>query len=75
MFADSIPEVIIDGHHLTLEQVVAVARCGARVSLSGEALPAMRRSREIVEGILREGRAVYGINTGFGALSSVRISA
>jgi len=74
MFADSISQVVIDGHHLSLEQVVAVARFGAKVSLSETALPAMRRSREIVEGILRESRAVYGINTGFGALSSVRIS-
>ena len=32
-----ITEVVLDGHSLTLESFVAVARFGARVSLSGEA--------------------------------------
>jgi histidine ammonia-lyase len=36
--------------------------------------PAVARSRDIVEQVLREGRAHYGINTGFGGLSSERIA-
>ena len=34
---------------------------------------AVRRSREIVERALRDGRAYYGINTGFGALARERV--
>jgi histidine ammonia-lyase len=32
-------------------------------------------SRELIEGILAEGQTVYGVNTGFGKLSDVRIAA
>ncbi len=34
----------------------------------------VRRSREVVERALEDGRAYYGINTGFGALSGKRIA-
>lgn len=73
LFADDIHEVMLDGHHLTLEEVVAVARFHARVSLSADALSAMARSRAAVEELLRENKPVYGINTGFGSLSRVSI--
>jgi histidine ammonia-lyase len=36
--------------------------------------PAVARSRDIVEQVLREGRAHYGINTGFGGLATERIA-
>ena len=32
-------------------------------------------SRELIEGILAAGQTVYGVNTGFGKLSDVRIPA
>ncbi len=51
-----ITEVVLDGHSLTLESFVAVARFGARVSLSGEAREAMARSRALAEKI-RQGEA------------------
>jgi histidine ammonia-lyase len=34
----------------------------------------MAPSRALVEELLRRGAAVYGVNTGFGALKSVRIA-
>ena len=73
LFAYDIHEVMLDGHHLTLEEVVAVARFHARVSFSADALSAMARSRTAVEELLRENKPVYGINTGFGSLSGVSI--
>jgi histidine ammonia-lyase len=36
--------------------------------------PAVARSRDIVEQVLRDGRAHYGINTGFGGLATERIA-
>ncbi len=69
-----ISAVVIDGHHLDLDQLVAVARCGARVSIAPEAVERMRRSREAVEAILNSGVPAYGINTGFGDFSRVSIS-
>ena len=59
---------------IDLEDLVRVGRFRERVELSGEAIKRMEASREIVEKTLKEGRAVYGVNTGFGALVNVRIS-
>ena len=51
-----------------------VARLGARVALHRDSVAAMKRSRAVVESALGDGRAHYGINTGFGSLSKQRIS-
>ncbi len=67
--------VVLDGDSLTIEQVVAVARQDAQVGLSPTALQRVRQSRDWVDEILRDrGTLVYGVNTGFGSLSEVRIS-
>ncbi|HKT02749.1 MAG TPA: histidine ammonia-lyase [Rugosimonospora sp.] len=54
--------------------VLAVARADARVELAPDALASMARSREIVDAIGRDGRPVYGVTTGFGALANTFIS-
>ncbi|HEX6499932.1 MAG TPA: histidine ammonia-lyase [Micromonosporaceae bacterium] len=54
--------------------VLAVARGDARVELSAEALDAMRASRAIVDAIERDGRPVYGVSTGFGALANTFVA-
>src|SRR5215510_5229762 len=64
--------VIIDGSSLTLSQTLSVAD-GDEVSLAASAGPAIDKSRRFVEEIIRRGEIVYGINTGFGALSEVII--
>ena len=63
--------VEINGN-LTIEDVISVAH-GEPVSLGDQARERMRRSREVVERIIRAGRPVYGINTGVGRLAEVRI--
>jgi len=67
--------IVLDGHRLTLEQLVAVARHGAQVVLAHEAVKAVLKSRQCVESRVQEGDTVYGINTGFGALAGVCIPA
>jgi histidine ammonia-lyase len=62
----------IDG--MTLEALVAIAREGARVILTKEAETRIIESRKLVEKWVEEGRTIYGITTGFGALSDVTIS-
>ena len=64
----------IDGDHLSIDDVVSVARGMEEVSISEKALKKIEESRKKVEEVLNEGKVVYGINTGFGELSSVRIS-
>ena len=71
---NKITEVVLDGHSLTLESFVAVARFGARVALAADAREAMVRSRELAEKIASEKRVAYGITTGFGDFASVAVS-
>jgi histidine ammonia-lyase len=63
----------LDGQKLSLAQVVAVARDKDQVSLSDASRARVEQSRKVVEQIVAEGRTVYGVNTGFGKLSDVRI--
>jgi histidine ammonia-lyase len=62
---------------LTLTVLAEVARDGRPVHLSATAEAAMARSRAVVDRVVAGGAeapAVYGVNTGFGALAEVRIS-
>ncbi len=65
--------VPLDGRSLTLDAFLRVVRGGAPVELVPAALERVRASRQAVERAVGAGRAVYGVTTGFGALSSVTI--
>lgn len=66
--------VVVGGTPLTPEQVLAVARHGAHVTLAEEARKAVRRGRERVESLARSETPAYGISTGFGALATRHIA-
>ncbi len=67
--------VAINGDTLDLEAVRAVATNPAiGVTLAEGAVARMQASRAVVEQVLASGKTVYGVNTGFGALSHVCIS-
>jgi len=67
-------KIVLSAEGLSLEDLVAVARRGAGVALSGKSKKAIRKSRNLVEQWIRQGKIVYGMTTGFGALSDVVIS-
>ena len=69
----TIRHIELDGKHLTLEMLVAVARYDAKVSLAPAAKQAMERSRALAEKISAEHRVAYGISTGFGDFASVAV--
>ncbi|MBD5831077.1 histidine ammonia-lyase [Janibacter melonis] len=58
---------------LTVEEVVAVARRGARVEISDAAWERVRASRTVVEDLAEDTVAHYGVSTGFGALATTHI--
>jgi histidine ammonia-lyase len=60
---------------LTLAELERVARGGAPAPLGGEARARLARGRETVDAMVADGAVVYGVTTGFGDLSSVRIDA
>ncbi len=69
--------VELTGETVTIEQVrmVAKAKPGSlQVKMSESARAKMLESRGYIEGRISSGEVMYGVNTGFGAFSSVRIS-
>lgn len=64
----------IDGSPFSLSQLAELSAGPSAIGLSAEAHRKMAASRAAVEGVLASGRAVYGINTGFGKLADVRIA-
>jgi histidine ammonia-lyase len=65
--------LLIDGHGLSLSDVVAVAAGECTVELSEPARVEMQRSYEWVQQACQADDVVYGVNTGFGSLARVRI--
>ena len=65
--------ITLTGNTLTLEDLVEVSRHKARVELSQEARQNVITSRAIVEDIVAKDKVVYGITTGFGEFSKVKI--
>lgn len=65
----------ISGRALSLDDVVRVARKREPVALTDDAQARVARARAVVEAKSQQDAAIYGINTGFGALKSVRIPA
>ena len=63
----------LNGQALTLEQIAAVAICGEHVAISPAARPCIAASRKVIEQIVARDAVVYGVNTGFGKLSDVRV--
>jgi histidine ammonia-lyase len=66
-------QVCIDGETLTIEDVVKVAREKAKVTIPVSVKKKVEKSRRTLEELVEENGVIYGVNTGFGALSDVRI--
>ncbi len=58
---------------VSVDDVVAVARDGAPVALSDEALAGIDRARGVVEALAAAETPTYGVSTGFGALATRHI--
>src|SRR5260370_318985 len=67
--------VVLTGNDLTFDQLYAVALRNEAVSLAPAAVTRMKASRAVVDRLVAANETAYGINTGFGKLASVRISA
>jgi histidine ammonia-lyase len=59
---------------MTLETLVQIARESAHVKLTGGSEERIRATRRLIEKWVEEEKTIYGITTGFGALSDVVIS-
>lgn len=65
--------VKLNGENLSLGAFESVAR-QSKVTVCDSVRERVAQSRQVVESLLAEGDTIYGINTGFGKLSSERIA-
>src|SRR5205807_9266862 len=63
----------LNGQPLALSDIAAVALGDTVVQVSPSAYPRVLASRKIIENIIVRDAVVYGVSTGFGKLSDVRI--
>ena len=67
-------EILLDMDGMSLEDLVAIAREGSTVRLTKESKARIINARKMIEKWVKEERVIYGVTTGFGALSDVIIS-
>jgi histidine ammonia-lyase len=63
----------LDGQTLTLTEIATVALGDTAVQVSASARSRVLASRKVIEDIVARDAVVYGVSTGFGKLSDVRI--
>ena len=64
----------LNGHDLSIGDTWQIATLQVPCELAAEARLPIQRSRQLVESLAAQPRAIYGINTGFGPLSGFRVS-
>jgi histidine ammonia-lyase len=67
----------LNGNNLSIHDVAYIARAKAgdiQLIIDPVAREKMKKSRQVVLDIVKKGKPVYGINTGFGALASKQIA-
>ncbi|MEK4023357.1 MULTISPECIES: histidine ammonia-lyase [Sporosarcina] len=65
--------VHLDGESLDRQLIERIVFDEVEVDISDYALKRVRESRERIEKQLRDGKVIYGVNTGFGKLSDIQI--
>ena len=66
--------VLLDDRDVTVDDVIAVARHGARIEITERSLAGMAATRAHIDELAASPEPVYGISTGFGALATRHIS-
>lgn len=67
-------EITIKKGKMTLDDLEKIARKGARVKIPKEIEEEFAKGRALIDRWVKEERKIYGVTTGFGALSTVTIS-
>ncbi|QQR91131.1 MAG: aromatic amino acid lyase [Myxococcales bacterium] len=60
--------VVLTGANLTVDEVARVARRDAKVEIASEAMQAVRDSESALRSVMSQGKKLYGLTTGVGAL-------
>lgn len=65
---------ILDGNSITVDSLYEMCTSDGIFELSNDCRKKVKTSRNYIESRIKNGDVMYGVNTGFGAFSSVRIS-
>jgi histidine ammonia-lyase len=68
-------QIVIGDSPLSIEDVLAVARGGAEVSLGGAARERIDAAHAVIARVVAEEQVAYGVTTGFGLLATTHIPA
>ncbi|WP_256075823.1 aromatic amino acid lyase, partial [Staphylococcus aureus] len=63
----------LDGETLTMEDIKSFLQQQSKIEIIDDALERVKKSRAVVESIIENEETVYGISTGLGLFSDVRI--
>lgn len=66
--------ILLNGCTLTIEQLRRILYEGTKVEIDDTAKQRVKKSRAAVERIVQQDNTVYGINTGFGKFSDLKIA-
>ncbi len=66
--------VVVGLEPMRRDELVAVARAGAVVTIDEPVLERLAHQRRAIDALVESGRPVYGLSTGFGALATTFIS-
>lgn len=67
-------EIFVGMEEMTLEDLASISRKGVKVQLTKGSQKRIKKARELIEQWVQEEKSIYGVTTGFGALSDVAIS-
>jgi len=67
-------EIILDGEHLTIEDIHAVARLNATVKIAENAMKNIKKCRDFIEEMVASNKPIYGVTTGIGEFARIRVS-
>ncbi|MBU1343312.1 MAG: histidine ammonia-lyase [Proteobacteria bacterium] len=66
--------IVLNGSDFLLEDLVHIARNNVGIKISVESESRIHKARELIDRWVKQGERIYGVTTGFGALSNVTIS-
>ena len=67
-------KIVLHGNDFFLEDLVDIARNNVGIKISVESESRINKARDLVDKWVKNGERIYGVTTGFGALSEVTIS-
>ena len=66
-------KLILDGNSLTISDVVNASAKNSKLAITSKSRIAIKNSRSLIEKWLKNNDVIYGVTTGFGVFSTIRI--